>query len=184
MQQTKALVVCIAVLILGLAPTASAGTAKWHTVTFSTHFFDPGGRITGLGPCSEDPSDPYCSVRLDGITYFHGPLTTFGPYFCYGYPDPLTLTPVKGECWQQHMGFLAGCGWGSFVEHYTGPRIDPAFDPATGTVLHFTWQRWVIVPGSGTGAFAGARGSGTEYGDWKPDVSATGVHSGQITCRA
>src|SRR6266852_5163043 len=136
MQRTKALAACVAVLIVGLAPTASARPPKSHTVTFSAHFFDPGSRPTGLGPCSEEPADPHCSVHGDGIAYYRAPLSTTAFYVCNLYPDPLTMRPVNGDCWSHHMGFLTGCGEGSFVEHYTEVRGDSAsagFDPAAGT---------------------------------------------------
>jgi hypothetical protein len=49
--------------------------------------------------------------------------------------------------------------------------------------------RWTVVPGSGTGAFVGASGSGTGYGDFQPPTPAsfpgipnTGVYTGTVTC--
>jgi hypothetical protein len=183
MQRTKSLAACVAVLIVGFAPTASARLPKSHTVIFSAHFFDPGARPTGLGPCSEEPADLHCSVKGDGIAYYRAPLSTTAFYFCNLYPDPLTLSLFNGECWEHHMGFLAGCGEGSFLAHYTDPRADSAgFDPAAGTVWGLTWLKWTIVPGSGTGAFAGARGSGTANAYFYPDLSNTGVLTGHITC--
>jgi len=165
---------------LVMAGPTHARALETRSVHFSAPFTDAGTRPSGLGACS--PTQPgVCSVRLEGVADFTGALSTFVDYFGYARYNPATRT-VVGETWDHHTGSLKGCGEGSFVLHQTDIQGDPAtFNPATGT-FHLT-LKWTVLPGSGTGAFAGASGSGTAVGDFKPDFANTGVYSGEIICR-
>ena len=169
-----------AAVVLAVVSPASAGNAA-HTVHFSAHFTDPGSRITGIAGC------PPGSFSLAGTAYFEAPLKATDTYTgCLSY-DPLTQS-VTGETFDKQTGFLAGCGHGSFVMHQTDLHSEPMpYDPSTNSAR--LTLRWSIVPGSGTGDFAGATGSGTGYADITPPTAGSfpglpnsGVYSGSVSC--
>jgi hypothetical protein len=169
----------VAGLVLGV-PAHADPTPETHTVHFSSPFTDPGTRPTGLGSCAA-ANPMVCDMRYGGTAAFTGALTTFVDYYGFMHYDPVNHV-VEGEGWDHHTGSLQGCGEGSFVLHQTEERGDPTTaDPATGT-FRLT-LKWEILPGSGTGDFQGARGSGTAWGDFHPDLSNTGTYTGTITCR-
>ncbi|MDX6198355.1 MAG: hypothetical protein QOJ79_1506 [Actinomycetota bacterium] len=173
--------IATALLVVGsvAAPAATADSkAATHTVKFTTHYTDPGTRVTGLGSCRPGPT--LCELRYGGTATFTGGLESFDDYYGYFHADPAKPMVLEGEGWDRQTGTLTGCGEGSFVMHQTEAH-PTAVDPATGT-FHFT-LKWEIQPGSGTGDFQGARGSGIGTGDYKPDLSNTGVYTGVLTCR-
>jgi len=172
--------IAAALLVVGsvAAPAATATSkATTHTVSFTSPYTDPGTRITGLGSCRPQT---VCDLRYEGTGSFSGALTTFVDYYGYFHADPAKPMVLEGEGRDHHTGTLKGCGEGSFVLHQTEAHATTV-DPATGT-FHIV-LKWEIQPGSGTGDFQGARGSGTGWGDFKPDLSNAGVYTGTVTCR-
>src|SRR4051794_26870638 len=106
--------IATALLVVGsvAVPAATADPkGETHTVRLTTHYTDPGSRVTGLGACSPTT---LCEVRYGGIGTFTGDLQTFDDYYGYFHVDPAKQM-VEGEGWDHHTGTLEGCGEGSFV---------------------------------------------------------------------
>ncbi|MCA1823741.1 MAG: hypothetical protein LC640_05655 [Frankia sp.] len=167
-------------LIVGIAGPSSGAAPTTRTITFTSPFNDEGTRVSGLGACGV-ARPGVCDVRFEGVGTFTGALSTFADYFGYIHFDPGTRE-LGAESWDHHTGRLQGCGEGSFVMHQTD--FDGEYetvDPVAGT-MKFT-LKWAILPGSGTGAFTGASGSGVALGTLRPDFSNSGYYKGSITCR-
>lgn len=170
------------------------------TVRFTAAFTDPGDHFSVGG------ADPICPVgwaTIHGTVYFQKPLRAIDHATgCLSY-DPVAqfdalrssdgpAVAIGGYVDEHIAGTLDGCGTGSFTAHQTDLKVT-SFDPAT-QMFHLT-LKWVVTPGSGTGAFLGASGSGTTVGDGTAalDLAAappmapvatpnTGTFAGAITC--
>lgn len=158
-----------------------------NTVSFEAPFYDPGTRVTGLDGCDATQRG-ICRFQFSGTAYFTHALVAVDKYYGHLSYDPITRS-FTGESWDTNTGSLDGCGTGSFTIHQTDLRTSPTLvDPTSGTAR--LTLAWTVVPGSGTGAFRGATGSGTGYGDFDPpndpaDVPGLpnhGAYTGTITC--
>jgi hypothetical protein len=173
----------------GQAASVRPGPAD-KTVRFSSPFADPGTRISGLEGCG--PAQPgLCSLTFHGSAgRFTGALSTVADYHGHGYYDPIRMS-LEAESWDHHVGSLSGCGSGSFVMHQTDFSGGPT-TLDTGERAERVTLRWQIIEASGTGAFAGATGSGTGvvyfnsagFTDNEPYLPNYGTYTGTITCPA
>ena len=188
-------------LTLMLVPSALAQAPGGRTVSFVAHFNDPGDHVTAGGV---DPTCPVGQVDIRGTAYFQEPpLHTVDNGAGCIYVDPLAQPAavlskdgpaviVSGYIDDHQVGSLDGCGKGSFTMRLTDLEVT-SFDPAAHT-FHLTAQ-WGVVPGSGTGAFLGASGTGTIAADGtgSPDFAVPlltapvatpnwGTYQGTITC--
>ncbi|HVE98759.1 MAG TPA: hypothetical protein VNA12_06235 [Mycobacteriales bacterium] len=171
----------VAALALGslVAPPLAEARTKPRTVHFTVPFDDEGSLPYGIHQCGLERTGA-CDFKFDGHTTITGDLTTFIDYFGYFHVDPVTRI-ANGESWDRHTGSLKGCGTGSFVWHqYELVGDFNAFDPVTRTVPFSI--KWRILPGSGTGDFAGATGSGTGEARATLQFANKGTYTGSITC--
>lgn len=183
-----------------LVSNAHTRDAGGRTVQFVAHFTDPGDHLT-LG--GVDPTCPVGQVAIRGTAHFQAPLrTTDTGVGCVRYDPVAQLNALlsndgpalvfAGYIDDHQVGSLDGCGTGSFTMHLTDLKFT-SFDPAAATV--HIMLKWVITPGSGTGAFRGASGEGTGSGDgtFSPDLAVPlltapvatpnwGTYGGTITC--
>lgn len=169
--------VAAATLLAVAAPATADGRPR--TVHFTAPFTDRSSMVFGVYQCGIGQTG-FCDFKFNGIGRFSGSLTTVVEYFGYGHGDPARARS-EGESWDRHTGSLKGCGEGSFLMHQTEiiGHFD-TFDPVTHT--YRVTLKWVIVPGSGTGDFTGARGSGTGQGRADLQFANTGTYSGSVTC--
>ena len=184
-----AIVATLLAVAVGVAPPAWATRehpSDGHTVTFTASYNDPGTRISGIDPHHCGPTQTGgCAVTIAGTAFFDAPLRTVDTYHGYGYLDA-DARGMSAETWDTNTGYLAGCGWGSFVMHQTNAHV--TFDPASGSA-RITLD-WTLEDGHG--AFEGATGSGTGVGSFVapadltsfPGVPNRGQYHGTITCPA
>lgn len=175
---------------IGTVPARAAGSALGHprSVHFTAPFDDQG---THIGPGSCVATQPgVCSLNVHGNQgRFSGALRTVVDYHGEAHLDAIT-TRLHVETWDHHVGSLAGCGGGSFVMHQTDFDLSiglDSFDPANRGYRYTL--KWQIE--KGTGAFAGATGSGTAVGyitsvgfDGETYLPNHGTYTGTITCPA
>lgn len=160
-------------------PAVAAKRPAPPTVRFTSPFDDRGTLPYGVYQCGLTQTG-ICDVKFDGHATFSGDLSTFVDYFGYGHLDPVPRL-FRAESWDRHTGSLKGCGSGSFVMHQTEILADfNTFNPVTGT--YRITVKWHVLPGSGTGDFTDATGSGTAQADGTLQSANKGSYSGSITC--
>jgi len=190
------------ILTLSFVLNALAQGSTVKTVHFSAHLDDPGDRLT-LG--GVDPSCPvgWVAIRTHEPAHLSGQFrSTDTGGGCVSWDPVAQLNDLKsgdgpgfvfaGHIDDHQVGSLDGCGTGRVTMRLTDLTVR-SFDVASGTG-HLT-LKWVVVDGTGTGAFLGASGKGTGSvdGTVSPDfgvplltapfvVPNWGTYEGTITC--
>ena len=184
----------ISAILVGAGLVASAATqavvaesSSGPTVTLTTSFVDPGTQPNGLNDCNGHPT-PSGAFDYKGSAPFTGDLASTDVYCGYLTYDPITQS-ATGEGWDTQTGTLAACGRGSFVMHqFDYHSVPTGYDPSANAFrLTFKGE---LEPGSGTGAFLGARGFGTAYADFGAPADPmslqglpnAGTYTGTVTC--
>jgi hypothetical protein len=182
------------VVIMVIASPALAHASRMRTVHFTARFTDPGDEVTAGGV---DPKCPPGKIAVRGTAYLQAPMRTVDTSHGCVYYDPVAqldalrsneapAVVVSGYLNDHQVGALDGCGTGSFTMHLTDFRItsvDLVGRTFSGNLM------WVVVQGSGTGAFRDAAGKGTASGTYTsptltapPTLPNFGSFQGTITC--
>ncbi|MEU9332877.1 DUF3224 domain-containing protein [Streptomyces sp. NPDC048290] len=165
MHRSSLMIAPLLAALIGPALTAAPATATTPEVL--GHYYDSGQEIV---PSTDIVCDPGGTAIEGTATFGTEPGDRWSGTTSYDFCLYPTDTPDEYtyEGTETLTGEVAGCGTGSFTWTGTGHTMDG------GT--------WRIVPGSGTGHLAHARGSGTSTATTSATLENYGEFSGVFSC--